>query len=315
MRNSPSLKSNKKSMTLGGAQFGMDYGITNTNGQVSLKNAEEIIRQAITDGIEYIDTAAAYGDSEKVIGKALIGDWSHRVKIISKMSPFIDMTDEQSNVKEMQLRVRNSVLASCINLNASSINTIMLHRANHLHNELIMKELLALRREGIIKNIGVSIQNSHELGHALSTDNISIIQMPFNIIDFRWDNMIAAVHAAKKKRELLIHARSSLLQGLLCSSDNEKWEKANILNHQEIILWLNKKYKQYGKMSVADLCIGFVNSQDWIDSVVIGIDSMKNLFLNLQSISEPIMSAHEISDILATRPMVDVVSLNPSNWK
>ena len=315
MRNSPSPKSSKKLMTLGGAQFGMDYGITNTNGQVSLKDAEQIIRQAITDGIEFIDTAAAYGDSEKVIGKALGGDWSHRVKIISKMSPSIDMTDEQSNDNEMQLRVRNSVLTSCINLNATSINTIMLHRANHLHNELIMKELLTLRQEGVIKNIGVSIQNARELEHALNTDYISIIQMPFNIIDFRWDNMFAAVHAAKKKRELLIHARSSLLQGLLCTSDNQKWQKANILNHQEIILWLNQKYKQHGKISVSDLCIGFVNSQDWIDSVVIGIDSMKSLFLNLQSISEPIMSAHAIADILATRPMVDEVSLNPSNWK
>lgn len=58
-------------MALGGVQFGLDYGVTNANGKVSENEAIAIIRHAITEGIQYIDTAAAYGDSERVIGKSL----------------------------------------------------------------------------------------------------------------------------------------------------------------------------------------------------------------------------------------------------
>jgi len=58
----------KKPMVLGGVQFGLDYGITNKNGKASQSEITNIIKQAITEGIKYIDTASAYGDSEKAIG-------------------------------------------------------------------------------------------------------------------------------------------------------------------------------------------------------------------------------------------------------
>ena len=191
----------------------------------------------------------------------------------------------------------------------------MLHRADHLQNEFIMKELLELKKEDIIENIGVSIQNPIELENALNNYDVSIIQMPFNILDGRWDTMISRIQAIKKKRGLLIHARSSLLQGLLCSSNPDKWETANITNYERILNWLNHQYKQHEKVSVSDLCIGYVNSQDWIDSVVVGVDSKENLYLNLQSILMPSMSNKAILDLQLSRPNLGEDSLNPSNWK
>ena len=68
-------------------------------------------------------------------------------------------------------------------------------------------------------------------------------------------------------------------------------------------------------MSVSDLCIGYVNSQDWIDSVVIGVDNERNLLSNLQSISMPLMSKEAITDLSASRPKINAAPLNPANWK
>ena len=65
---------------------------------------------------------------------------------------------------------------------------------------------------------------------------------------------------------------------------------AGIENSAEIVNWLEIKYKQHEKMSISDMCIGYVNSQTWIDSIVIGVDSKENLFSNLRSISMPFMS-------------------------
>ena len=56
-------------IALGSAQFGMDYGINNRRGKIPKKEVFKILRIAINSGVQIIDTAIDYGDSEKVIGK------------------------------------------------------------------------------------------------------------------------------------------------------------------------------------------------------------------------------------------------------
>jgi|LauGreDrversion4_2_1035121.scaffolds.fasta_scaffold64853_2 aryl-alcohol dehydrogenase-like predicted oxidoreductase/spore coat polysaccharide biosynthesis protein SpsF (cytidylyltransferase family) len=314
MKYHPYYDSIPKPMTLGGVQFGLDYGLTNTIGKVSESEAIQIIRHAITEGVEYIDTAAAYGDSEKVIGAALQSGWSDRVKIITKLLPIDDRFLAQSEDSCLSLMVRNSFLQSCVNFNAERIHTLMLHRAQHLKNNIIFDELKKIKTEGLIQNIGISVQSPDELNFVLDNEDISIIQMPYNILDNRWDSMIEKIKKIREERGIIIHARSALLQGLLCSSDESKWNAVGIENSRKIVSWLTSKFKQYKKKSISDLCIGYVNSQDWIDSVVIGVDTKSNLFSNLQSISMPLMPADVLNDLASSRPIINSESLNPSSW-
>jgi aryl-alcohol dehydrogenase-like predicted oxidoreductase/spore coat polysaccharide biosynthesis protein SpsF (cytidylyltransferase family) len=315
MRYHPHYEPSPKPMTLGSVQFGLDYGVTNTGGKVSEAEAVQIIKHAITEGVEFIDTAPAYGDSEKIIGTALRSGWSNRVKIITKLPPFNESDLEQSEDFYTSLKVRNSFLQSCINLSVDRIHTLMLHRAQHLKNAALLGELKKIKTEGLIQNIGASVQNPDELKFVLGNEDISIIQMPYNILDNRWDSLIDKIRKIREERGLIIHARSALLQGLLCSLDYSKWATAGIENSYEIVNWLITKFKQYEKTSISDLCIGYVNSQDWIDSVVIGVDTKQNLFSNLQSISMPLMSVEVLNELATSRPIVNKESLNPSNWK
>jgi spore coat polysaccharide biosynthesis protein SpsF (cytidylyltransferase family)/aryl-alcohol dehydrogenase-like predicted oxidoreductase len=314
MKFRPYYERPKKPMTLGTVQFGLNYGITNRDGQVSNDEAIDIIRHAATEGVEYIDTAAAYGESEEVIGRALLGGWARRVKVITKLFPFENKSCRDCEEVYWRLAVRNSVLNSCVNLQCSTIDTLMLHRAEQLNNSQIVEELITLKVEGVIENIGVSVQSPRELEATLRNDNVSVIQIPFNILDYRWDNLIESIRVIKKKRSLIIHARSALLQGLLCSNENDKWESVGISNSKEILDWLNKKYKEHFKMSVSDLCICYVNSQDWIDSVVVGVETKQNLFSNLKSVSMPLLCEDALNDIRSTRPRVVETTLDPSTW-
>ena len=217
-----------KPMTLGGVQFGLDYGITNAEGMLSERDSISIIRHAITEGIQYIDTASAYGDSERVIGKSLAGGWSNRVKVITKLPPFTKEELSENHHLALSLMVRNSFLQSCINLKVDHIDTFMLHRADHLKYAQILEELKKLKNEGLINHIGVSVQSPQELEVALKNKEVSVIQMPYNILDYRWDSMIDVIKHEREQRILIIHARSALLQGLLCSEDKEKWLLASI---------------------------------------------------------------------------------------
>ena len=58
----------KRKLIIGSAQFGMPYGIANYNGQVGEIEIEKILNCAYKAGIKGIDTAATYGNSEKLIG-------------------------------------------------------------------------------------------------------------------------------------------------------------------------------------------------------------------------------------------------------
>ena len=58
-------------LAIGTAQFGLDYGVSNTDGQVSEEDVDKILRAAIKAKITTIDTASNYGNSERVFGE----DW------------------------------------------------------------------------------------------------------------------------------------------------------------------------------------------------------------------------------------------------
>ena len=68
---------------LGAAQWGLDYGISNTAGKSSKKEVRKILELASSAGIGIIDTASIYGDSEKIIGKSNLNEF----KIVTKTNP------------------------------------------------------------------------------------------------------------------------------------------------------------------------------------------------------------------------------------
>jgi len=63
-------------LALGTVQFGMEYGISNVNGQVQLAEARAIIECAQKSNIDTLDTAYLYGSSEIVLGQILNDGWA-----------------------------------------------------------------------------------------------------------------------------------------------------------------------------------------------------------------------------------------------
>ena len=86
-------------LALGTAQFGMEYGIANKNGKVSLDEANTIITLGRLAGIDTLDTAMAYGDSEKAIGKNNVFDF----KVITKLPPVPE------NIEDVKSWVENKI--------------------------------------------------------------------------------------------------------------------------------------------------------------------------------------------------------------
>ena len=70
-------------LALGTAQFGLNYGIANRKGQISLREAEQILDAAWEAGVNTLDTAIGYGDAESKLGIAGTSNW----RIVSKIPP------------------------------------------------------------------------------------------------------------------------------------------------------------------------------------------------------------------------------------
>mgnify|MGYP005842293851 CR=1 FL=1 len=303
-------------MVLGTAQFGLNYGITNTTGRPNQGMVDALVRVAVTNGVQFLDTARAYNDSENRIGKALSDGYLSRVTLVTKLSPLDDCpVDASSDV--VRAFVERSVYQSCRALGVGSIDVLMLHRASHLamRGGSIWDAVCRLQEENIVQDLGVSVQSPEEALAALDFDKISFIQIPFNIIDNRWDGVIQKVSEIRQRRSLVVHARSALLQGLLSTNNKSLWERACCFDPVPVISWLERRAAEYAGGSVVDLCLQYVFSQHWISGVVVGVDSMEQLVSNLKVAGMPPLSANQLAAVLEGRPVVSRETLDPAKWK
>ena len=91
-------------LALGTAQFGLDYGISNLSGQTPLNDVKNILNLARSKDITFLDTASAYGDSEKILGDIGVKNFKVTSKFIATEK---NQLDYQINTTLKKLNVKN----------------------------------------------------------------------------------------------------------------------------------------------------------------------------------------------------------------
>lgn len=300
-------------MTLGTAQLGMAYGAANATGMPSYEAAREILETAIAHGVTALDTASGYGESEQRIGKFLGGGLASRVNVITKLDP-LGRLDASASSLEVRSAVEESVFRSCRNLGLSQLPTLLLHRWDHrtAWREQVWSTLLALRERGVIGKLGASVYLPHEAIEALGDPDVSHLQLPFNLLDWRWrqSGFPGAVHA---RPDVTIHARSALLQGTLAASAGT-WPKIPGVDAAGTLATLEALSRKLNRKSRADLCLAYVRSQPWIASIVVGVETLAQLETNLELFREPPLSREGAAEVEARLGMISEDLLIPSRW-
>lgn len=253
-------------LALGTVQFGLPYGISNQAGQVGLAEAADILGWARDHGIDTIDTAIAYGDSEAVLGSLGVGDF----RVISKL-PALPV--EQPGVGDW---VMDQVTASFRRLRVDRLGGLLLHRPDDLLGpcgEALIDALIRLKTDGCVEKIGISIYAPHRLSEFLAACPVELVQAPLNLIDRRlWaSGWLQRLH----ENGVEIHARSVFLQGLLLMPPDRR--PAQFARWQA--LWRRWDDWLYGfaGAGAAEACIGFVRSQRSVDRLVVGVETLDQL--------------------------------------
>jgi spore coat polysaccharide biosynthesis protein SpsF len=299
-------------LVLGAVQLGLDYGAANRTGKPSLETALRLVRRAAESGVKTFDTARAYGDSEERLGEALAV--SRPVRTITKLSPLADLSGRPS-WQAVVAAVDASIEQSRFALQREKLDCVLLHRAAHMtaYDGAVWARLLELRRQGVVASLGVSLQSPSEALMALASRDVDHIQLPFNILDWRWREagVIAAIAA---RGDVTVHARSIFLQGLLASNDPLTWPRIAGVDANALLAVIAGCAKEFGREGPADLCLAYARGQNWIDGAVIGMETEAQLDANLRLSVKPPLAPEDCARIETMMPRVPERLLDPAQW-
>ncbi|AUZ84040.1 aldo/keto reductase [Methylophaga nitratireducenticrescens] len=285
-------------LALGTAQFGLDYGVANKHGRVEIEEVRTILSLAKASGIMTLDTASAYGQSEKTLGKANINGFD----VISKIPPF--PTGAYNDIGGW---IREIVNASLTNLRATSLRGLLFHRPMDLLHDSgkeAYQTLVAMKAEGVVEKIGISIYQPEDLDELIPRYSFDIIQAPLNILDRR---LISSGWLQKLKcKGIEVHTRSAFLQGLLLMNPANR--PAYFLKWAHQLNQFDQWRTRHG-LTALQACLGFLDQNNDIDRVIVGIDSSNQL--------EEIIKNSLHSDLIASPELelTDEALINPSRWQ
>lgn len=260
-------------MTLGTVQLGLDYGINNKEGKPTLEKAFRILDGAFLNGINAFDTAAGYGDSEKVIGQYFV----YNAAAKSKVSIVTKFKLGEIRKKDVRKKMFESVETSLMNLGVTKVKTLLMHDAKEYryYPDEIDKGFSQLIEERMIEKAGASAYSFEELTPLLENDQYDSFQLPVNILDQR---ITSDENKKDRLRNKQIYIRSVYLQGIFFKDPDSL--KGNLA---KVAPYIRKVQQMAGELgiSVAELAMRYVNSLDYVDSLVIGCDNERQVEENV----------------------------------
>ena len=262
-------------IVLGGAQLGLPYGILNGGETLSREEVARILDTAVDHGIDSIDTAIAYGQSESIIGETS----QNRFKIISKLPPLpVDI----SNVSEW---VHSQVQGSLSRLKCTSLDALLLHRPQDLtgaQGAELYAVIGSLMAEKMIHRFGVSIYSPDDLEGIIGTFDIHVVQAPLNVFDRR----ILGVTDQLSALNIEVHARSVFLQGVLIASPKDRPQRFEPWSEHFALF---DEWVRSSGVSAMACCMGFALQQPGIAKLVIGTTSAESLDEIMTSIPNSVL--------------------------
>ena len=289
---------------IGTAQFGMEYGIANKEGQPKIDEIKQIAETASENNILFYDTAASYGNSESILGVAFSDlNITDKVNCITKLSPdfsFISYDELKKTISKSLDRLQIRVLWG-----------LLTHRTKIEGDwKHFTKAIEKLKSERIIKYFGVSIYQPEDALRFAKEEYIDIIQVPFNILDRRLlDNGFFDIAKENHKK---VFIRSIFLQGLLLMDEDQLINK-----EMEWVFPYLTRFQNYIENNTIDKnAFALKKVRQYLPraKLIIGFDSHDQLLENIKILKSKPLSEDLINDWWTNLPNYPEKLLNPSLW-
>jgi aryl-alcohol dehydrogenase-like predicted oxidoreductase len=272
----------------------MPYGVTNAAGRIDASECAEILSVARANGIDTLDTAIAYGDSEAVLGSIGV----EGLRIVTKLPAL------PADVANVAGWVDRMVSESLLRLRADRLHAVLLHRPAQLlesKGDVLYNALTDLKTRGLATGVGISIYGPEELEAIARRYPFDLVQTPLNVLDRRLEGSGWLRELAEAGVE--VHVRSVFLQGLLVArqlpSAFTRWRD----------LWRRwSAWTEAAGVTKVHACLQFALSKQGVERVVVGVDSADQLSQIVAAAAAPCTLP---PDDLST---ADMNLIDPSRW-
>lgn len=197
------------------------------NGKIDRQKAKQQIYHAIDNGVNFIDTAYLYGDSEKFLGEVLQGEYKNKVKLCTKLPSFnVRKYEDMENFLDEQLK----------RLQRDSIDYYLIHSVdlkslNRLLKKGLIEFLNKAKSEGKIQHAGFSYHGvKEEFDLLIDCYDWDVVMVQYNYFD---ENVQASVegieYAASKGMGVFVMEplKGGILAGKMPEKAEEIFRKAN----------------------------------------------------------------------------------------
>jgi aryl-alcohol dehydrogenase-like predicted oxidoreductase len=281
------------------------------------KTADELLNTAIDKGVNFIDTADVYenGLSETAVGR-LIRSRSERIYVATKCGRQINPhVNEGYQPKVLQKYVEDSLKR----LQLDTIDLIQLHcpPTEVFYRPEIFELFDKLKKEGKILNLGVSVEKVEEGLKAMEFENVTSIQIIFNLFRQRPSELL---FEQAKKKNIGIIARVPLASGLLTGKFSEKsifdskdhrffnregaafdkGETFSGINYELGLLAVNELKKLFPEVqNLAPIALQWILSFNEVSCIIPGASTESHVLSNLSTLDLPSLTPDKIATMNA----------------
>lgn len=241
-----------------------------------VKQAKSIVDEALDGGINYFDTADLYdkGKNEEIVGRAL---GSRRKDIILATKVGNEWQENSDEVKwnPSKKYIKSQVHESLRRLNTDWIDLYQLHGGMITDNsEETIEAFEALKKEGLIREYGISSIRPNVIDRFLKNSSIVSIMMQYSLLDRRPEELLDTIHNEGRS----VVTRGTFARGLLTP---EGLDRAK--NQDGYMEYTSKELEKTLKDLLAvesnlnALAIHAVLQHDAVASVVAGASSARQI--------------------------------------
>lgn len=274
------------------------------------QEARRAVRRALELGVNYVDTAPGYHDSEEVLGFALDGveqPYILSTKLGGRPQPF-DAQDKGA--------LRRSIEDSLRLLKRDHIDVLIIHEPDRpgqydwfpdwerFHGPVC--ELLSeLKAEGVIRFTGLGGTTAYTLPHIIATGEYDVVLTAFNY-SLLWQEATIAVLPEAVKQGMGIVIGSPLQQGALARCYTEEVEQGARWLSPPRRAQFKRLYALVADLGVTlpELALRFVISNPHISTTLMGARSVTEVEQNVRSIEKGPLSQDVLDEIQAIAALV-----------
>ena len=297
-------------LALGTVELGMDYGIRAPGhfGRPAEEDAMRLVHMALNCGINLIDTARAYGESERVLGLAL---HDRRAEVVLATKVALHQPDGSvPNQPALRQQMLASLQTSLELLQTDYVDVWQIHNVDEavLARAAEVADVFAeVKQRGQVHWVGGSFYGAELPLAALETDLFDTYQVTYSVLDQRLADRFFAAAAA---RDVGVTVRSVLLQGALTARAD------HLPDHLAPLITRSRRFRElvaaHTTLSPAQVALAFALAHGDISTVLCGMRTTAELTENVQAAAA--MLPQSLLDELRALRLDDANLLNPGTW-